>query len=521
MRPSRPARLALLALVCLSALAGCGSTGTGGGSSDPDPAKAVGAGVPFYLETVVRPTSGQADDVSALIKKVGGIEDPQAEIDAYLERSSKRDGGPSVSFQEDIKPWLGKRLGFGVSGIEGDKPTFVAAAGVTDTDKAKTFVKEQSTGDAKGTYEDVTYYEDTKDETVVGVAGDYLVLTERLPQFKAAVDQIAKDKGSLADADAYKNAIGDLPGDRLASFYVNTTTVKELLKRDPNVASSGGAAVVEQVFGGIKGVSGALTAAEDRATLETRVLTDGSAGTLSLFGPGVAPALVREAPADALFVYGIKDVGGTARTALQSAAGGLGGAALQGQLRSALGIDLDRDVFSWIGDVALFGRGSDLATFDGALMIDAKDVDAAKAALPRLVGLARQRAGIALDPVSLGGADQAFSTSIPGAPAPLFVARKGGRVVLALGEDATRAGLQPSSTIDANGTYDRAKQATQGYDPSLIVDVQRVVDLAEKAAAGDADLQRAKPYLDALSLLAAGAKQEGDTYVSRVALTVE
>ena len=519
MRPHLRSRATLAALVCLPVLAGCGSAGAGGGSDDPDPAKAIPGSALVYVEGTYRPEGKQADAVEALSKKVANIDDPGERIVQYLE--SQNGKGEDVSYEQDIKPWIGRRIGFGVTGNTEESLSFVAAAGVSDADKAKDFVADQSKGDKKGSYEGVTYYDDQDEDTIVGVSGDYLVLADKLPNFQAAIDQIAKDDGSMADSKAFDDAVDDLPDDRLATLFVNGERFKQLVLQDPDLRGSGGSAIVEKAFGGLRGISGALTAAEDKAVVETRVVTDGKASTLGLFGPGVAPALVREAPADSLFVYGAKDVGGTYKTAFDEFAGALGGAALRGQLQSGLGIDLDRDVFSWIGDTVVFGRGTGLQSFDGAVMIDAKDADAAATAIPRLIGLARQQGGVAFDPLSLGGADQAYQARIPGAPEPLFVARKGTRVVIALGEDAARAGLQPSSTLDANGAYDRAKQATAGLDPSLIVDVQRVVDIAEQAAAGDEDFARAKPYLEAFTLLVAGAKRDGDTLVSRVALGVE
>ena len=60
--------------------------------------------------------------------------------------------------------------------------------------------------------------------------------------------------------------------------------------------------------------------------------------------------------------------------AVNSFAGALGGAALAAQVKQATGLDLEQDVFSWIGDVGGFVRGDDARpTLDGALVIESTD----------------------------------------------------------------------------------------------------------------------------------------------------
>ena len=60
-------------------------------------------------------------------------------------------------------------------------------------------------------------------------------------------------------------------------------------------------------------------------------------------------------------------VGAGLKSLFTRAAGALGGAAATQQLQQQYGIDLERDVFGWIGDTAMFVRGSDKASLDGGL----------------------------------------------------------------------------------------------------------------------------------------------------------
>ena len=122
--------------------------------------------------------------------------------------------------------------------------------------------------------------------------------------------------------------------------------------------------------------------------------------------------------------------------------------------------------------------------------------------------------------MALAGADQAFSAALPDAPGPLVVARKGDRVVVALGRGAAVAALRPASTLGDSGRYGRARDALGGEDPLLLVDAPSVVHLIAEDAGTDPDFARAKPYLDAFDLLALGTGTGGDGVTSRLSLRV-
>ena len=82
-----------------------------------------------------------------------------------------------------------------------------------------------------------------------------------------------------------------------------------------------------------------------------------------------------------------------------SFAGAIGGAAVAAQFKQATGLDLQQDVFSWIGDTGVFVRGADMATLDGALVISSTDDARAESAFNKFVGLAGQADGRGATPV--------------------------------------------------------------------------------------------------------------------------
>ena len=62
------------------------------------------------------------------------------------------------------------------------------------------------------------------------------------------------------------------------------------------------------------------------------------------------------------------------RASTSRSPGALGGAAIENQLRQELGLDLQQDVFSWIGDIAVFARGTTAwHSIEGGVVIEVTD----------------------------------------------------------------------------------------------------------------------------------------------------
>src|SRR3712207_3353733 len=91
------------------ALAGCGgSEEPTGSTSGADPSAAVPAGAVVYFEAVVRPEGEQGDNVNALLDRFLG----DRELSDLLDEELSED---DLSYENDIKPWLGSRAGLGVT----------------------------------------------------------------------------------------------------------------------------------------------------------------------------------------------------------------------------------------------------------------------------------------------------------------------------------------------------------------------------------------------------------------------
>ena len=138
-------------------------------------------------------------------------------------------------------------------------------------------------------------------------------------------------------------------------------------------------------------------------------------------------------------------------------AGALGGAAATQQLQQQYGINLERDVFGWIGDIGLFVRGSDKASLEGGLVIEATNADNMRGAFGKLVGLIQSQGGQKVEPVKVKGAAAAFKVDATALGKPVIIARSDERVVIGVGEAAVADGLSPADKLGDSELYAQAQ----------------------------------------------------------------
>jgi hypothetical protein len=514
-------RARLLTLPCLLllaiALAACGGAG---GAGDADPAKAVPAGTAIYVEGVVRPEGDQRDDVLDAAGKVLRTDDPEKKIRELLDKGLKESDGPAVSYEKDIAPWLGERAGVWVTGVDRGKPGYVVLIAAKDTEKAQAAidkgVKQEGGPVKERSYEGVDYQVD-KDGAAAGIVGDYFTVGTE-PEFKRTVK--ALDGDSLADDKRYKDVLDGLDDDRLGHFYVDLKPfVEQALKRDPQAQQQ-----MEQIraifpVDKLEPMGGALLADGDRIAFDTVMAGPGVSALRASFGPllgsGKTP-LVSELPGDAWGAYGAPNVGPALKGLFDRVAGAFGGAAAAQQLQQQYGIDLQRDVFGWIGDIAIFVRGSDKASLEGGLVIKATNAGNMRSAFGKLVGLLQSQGGQKVTPVKVKGASAAFSAGQTGLGKPVIIARSEDRVVIGSGEAATADALDPAEKLGDSDLYGAAKSALGDFEPTFLLSMPDLVKVVEASGEADADFQKAKPYLEAFSVIASGGSFDDDELKSRL-----
>jgi hypothetical protein len=502
----RAASLAALSLLT-AFVAACGS---GAANGDADPASAVPAKAMLYAEVAIRPDGQLRDDALDATGKVLHTDDPEGKLRELLDKALAEQEDADLDYDKDIKPWLGERAAFWLStrtDAEGD-PSGAAVVAVTDPDAAMQSIRKGATSDGEKltdrSYNGVDYVVDS-DKVGAGVAEDYLLIGPE-PELKASIDAVKGD--SLAEADRYKDSLDELEDERLASFYLDLKPIFQLAAReDPNDTDL---KQLQQLIplDKVPPIVGSFEANGDRLALDFAIHGKDldQLGPLSAGYAAGSTKLLEELPGDSWAAFGSAKYGQTLKTMFNQYAGLFGGAAAKQQIQSQFGIDIDEDVLSWIGDVAVFVRGDSLDSVDGAAVIEVTDSEKASKGFGKLVGLLQSAGGVQARPVKIDGAEAAFSVSDPSVPKPIVLARSSERVVIAYGEDAAKEALSPSSKFGDSETYQAARDKLGDVDPALIVSMPSIIKLVDASGSADAEFEQARPYLEAYDVIAYGFK---------------
>ena len=517
-------RAAALLLTCATTalvIAACGESASGG---EGDPAALVPAAAPVYAQVAVRPEGERRDAALDAIGKVMRTDDPSGKLRELIDKALAEDGG-GLTWEKDFAPWLGEEAGIWASNLQADTPTFAAIVQTTDSEAAGAAVQRfKQEGDE--TFEKRSHggtdYEVNTEGMAVGFVDDFLVLGTE-DAFKRTVD-LSEGGDTLADADRYKDATGDLEEDRLGQFYFDTKLLMDAaLAEDPETAQQ-----LEQFksilpFDKLGPTVGSLQADGESIAVDTVTtgMPEGAVKTLTALLGGSGSELIGDLPGDAWGAFAVPKVGEAAKSLFSAFAGALGGAALTAQLKQETGLDLEQDVFSWIGDVGVFVRGASEPELDGALVIQSTDDAKASAAFGKIVALIGKEEGTRPEPKQIDGAESAFSFTTPEAEKPIVLARGSERVVVAYGEAAAKAALSPSAKLADSELYGDAKDALGDAEPSLLLSMPAVITLVDAIGETDAEWDEAKPYLETLNAITSGGTVDDDKAKSRVAVTLK
>lgn len=517
------ARRAML-VVCAGLVAvGLAACGGGGGSGDANPAEAVPGTAPLYVQATVRPDGDLKTNTENALKKILKTDDPGAEIVDSLESD---DG--DVSFKDDVDPWLGDSAGMFFTSFSGTNPVGAAVIASKDNEKAQEFIDEQTKdGGQDKSYNDTDYRLD--DGTAVGIVGDYVVAgTER--GFRTVVDTVKGDGvETMADNDEYNSALSKVgEDDALGTVYVSTNGLVDALARSGGVPAET-----------LNGVRQAIAQAGGRATVAKLGVTSNAIAvdsvTLGLKESANAPAdgnaaaALAALPGDAWLGFGMSSIGERLRSTLQqfTQLGSVAGQDVSGQLEALqqqLGIDLEQDLLQWMGDGALFVRGTSIAEIGGALVVQTSDPQATKSAIHKIARLVpRLSPTTEVGPISgIQGADDGMAITPDGSPFPILLVQGGDKFVVGLSKQAVEAALSPSTTLGDSASFKTAASALSGVDPTFFFDVAPVLTLADGLGAGDdPDFAQARSYLQQFGSVAAGSKREGDTQRAKLVVTLK
>ena len=232
---------------------------------------------------------------------------------------------------------------------------------------------------------------------------------------------------------------------------------------------------------------------------------------------GQGGKLAGKLPADSWLAFSVPDLGDTIQGVLSVfASSGGGSAALAQQLEAATGLDLEKDVLSWMGDASLFVRGTSVPQLNGALVVETSDEAASKRFIDTIAGLVGKSGHVSR---RAGG----YTLETSGLPQPIHLFQSQGKVVLAYGDAAARDALDPAQRLgDTQGYKDAQAALGGGYDLAFYLAVPPILDLVDSTGAHDDETwQKIKPYLEPLGALAAGGKKDGDDVRSAFGITVK
>jgi hypothetical protein len=503
----------LVLLFALSALvvAGCGDSGSSSGPG-ADPAKVVPADAPLYVEALVRPDGDVGDGVRDALKKLLRTDDPGKQITALIDKAAAEE---NVSWDE-IKQWLGKRVGLYLTEFGGEKTVGALIAESTDNDKAK------------ATLDKLAKKDPGKVETAI--IGDYAVVGT--PEGVAKVRATADGGRPLTDVADYVNARKAVNADDgLGLAYVVPQGLLDALTRASASSSAGSSNpfdnpqaldAVGQVFAKAGRVAAASLHADGGAVRLDAAAIGAPAGSSGTAAADAVSAL----PADAWLALGFGDLGTTLTNVLGqvgqlSSIGGKGPdfEGLLARFEKKTGVNLERDFFSWMGDGAVYARGRSIADIGGVLTIASKDPAGSRKAVGILAqGL--QSAGATVREATVAGYDVAIEIRNPTVPVSLFIAANGERFSVGINPKALSDVLDPGEKLGDSSTYDNATKALGGeLKPVFIVDTPTIISLIEGFGVGQVPgYQKAKPYLDVLGPLAVGTAHDGDVARLSIAL---
>jgi Protein of unknown function (DUF3352) len=491
-------------------VAGCGDEGSEPGG--PAPATLVPGDVPLYLEGAVRPEGDLRDDVESALGDLLGTEDVGARITDELDSSFAEDD-LDLTYADDVEPWLGERAGIFFTNFEEEAD---GAAVLTTSDQAAAeaaldrFAEEQGVR-AKRAVDGIDYTV-TEEDDAVGIVDGFAVFGSEAG-FRAVVQASGGD--SLADSEAFEDATGDAPDGTAATVYALPDRVLDGLaaageitpsERDDLAASLG-------------------DAADAPATASVGAADSGFFAELTLPSVGDASGakeLLERVPDDAWIAVGLSDSGPTlgALVAAIQSAGPEVAAALR-RAESEIGTDLD-EIGDSIGDAAAYFKGSSPLGVGGAVIAEVRD----EARVDELLdGLG---AALSADPsvrVSPGDEEgEAFSVSPADAPVEFPFVLRDDLLAIGLGPDSIDQVYEPESSLTDSEVYDDAQSAL-GDDFSLValLDFDATLEFFEAIpdATEDPDFKAALPYIERMSLLAAGVRSGEETSTVRFALGLD
>ena len=565
------APIALLAMLALGvATSGCGKSTADG---EADPVSVVPAAALLYVEAVVQPEGDQAAAARQVLGRFG-VDNPGEQVARLF--NHRHPGSRQIDYAEDVEPWLGRRIGLFAAPVTGGRGKGLAAVvAVEDTELAIRKLRELGprTERRERSYRDVSYDVSDRGDAIGAVDG--FVVGGDEAAFRAVVDASRGD--SLAETDRFRRATAGALTDRLGLLYFDHARLPDFIG-----AAGGGIGpgiLLRSMLSRVRAqpVAATLSARPDALVVDSSTAVTGPGAE----GAGRSTPLLAALPGDSWLAFGAPGAGRSLSRTVGLLSGGplLGGNLLRRLFRGRTGLELERDVLSAVGDVAVYARGTRRRRVSGGAVIETPSPERAtelvadlRRAFVRMSRrqAARRGAGLPFGPGDHDGRfrpRRAHGPFAPGAgrgplgllfgrhgrragdhrarrgggfavgPAPrgergfsirkrrrghrpVTVVARGDRVAITFGGAPPRQVLEPRTRLgDAAGYREAVGRLGEGLQPGGFVDFASILALAQSMGAGeDEDFRRARRHLEVISHLVVGDRRDGDRLRGRAVL---
>lgn len=220
--------------------------------------------------------------LSGKFPKLKTSQDLSRQLDDTLNQGFK---GAGLSFDQDIKPWLGSRIGLSVT--VSDRPAVLLMVDSRDDAKAKAALRKVRNSDQGKAmhWSDKTYQGQTvsvgtstdgSEPAVYAYVDHTVLLSNNEGLVHDAIDADRGAKGRLADSTQYKSTLALLPADHLLLIYADGTRIDRQLKDSLRSGSGGVPASSLNQVDAFRSLGFALSAQPDGLAADLQIRLDSS-----------------------------------------------------------------------------------------------------------------------------------------------------------------------------------------------------------------------------------------------------
>jgi Protein of unknown function (DUF3352) len=424
-----------------------------------------------------------------------GTPEAQKIVTAQLqETQQKLLAETQMDFNKDVQPWLGNTMLAILPDAEGkaSKPRVLIAIGIKDKLKALDFANKLKAQSKESTKEldykgiKITDSGTGSRETFSALVNDRLVLSPEKQAVEQAIDT-ANGQPSLASKagnDWFKGDSLQLK-QPIAAFYIPNygQAIEQILKSGKQPMSIDPATLAQ--LKKIQSISGGIAIDDAGIRIKSVAKTDGT--TLNL--PATSPKTISNFPADTFALFGGTGLSQiwteTNKVAAAEPTTQQAFAKMRQSFTQSTQLDLDNDVFSWMGGEYTLGMmpvSTGIAAqfgFGGALTIDSTDRNLTDNTMTKLTNLAKGY-GLSVEPRQVGST-QIFDLKAPGGVGTLlsYGWLNDKSLVLAVGDGLVdKITTHSGESIDRNPGFTNALGSLSANKQSYAyIDIEKVFGL--------------------------------------------